>query len=68
MDSSTLMASLLFGAIGMAMFMYGRKASRMVPLAVGAILMIVPYFISNLAILLIVCCALTAVPWFLRDA
>ena len=32
MDGNLLMASLFFGAIGMGMLMYGKKAGRMVPL------------------------------------
>jgi hypothetical protein len=68
MDSGTLMASLLFGLIGMAMFMYGKKAGRLVPLIVGVVLMVVPYFIANFIAMLIVCSAITSIPWFLREA
>jgi hypothetical protein len=67
MDHTLLMASFVFGLIGMGMFMYGKKAGRPIPLAAGAGLMVVPYFLSSLAVMLIVCCALTAVPWLLRD-
>ena len=68
MDTGTLMASLFFGLIGMGMLMYGRKVFRPVPIVVGLILMVLPYFISNLIIMLVICSALTAVPWFLREA
>jgi len=68
MDMNLLMASLLFGMVGMAMCMYGKKAGRMVPLGVGAALMVVPYFITNLIVLLLVCCGLVTVPWFTRNA
>ena len=68
MDSTNVMLSFLFGLIGMGMFMYGRKAARLVPMFVGAALMAVPCFIPNAAILLLVCSCLTAVPWFLREA
>ena len=68
MDSSSLVASFVFGMVGMGMFMYGRKAGRLVPLASGAGLMVLPYFITHLVIMLLVCSALTAVPWLLRDA
>jgi hypothetical protein len=67
-DSNNLMLSFFFGLIGMGMFMYGKKASRLVPMFVGAALMGVPYFIPNPGILLLVCCCLSAVPWFLREA
>jgi hypothetical protein len=67
MDYTLLMASFAFGTIGMGMFMYGKKTSRPVPLAAGAGLIVVPYFLTNLAVLLIVCCAITAVPWLFRE-
>jgi len=68
MDSTSLMLSLLFGSIGMGMLMYGKKAGRMVPLAAGLALMVLPYCIPNAMALLIVCCVITSVPWFLRNA
>jgi len=67
-DPTNLMLSFLFGLIGMGMFMYGKKAARLVPMCVGAALMGVPSFIPNPAILLLVCSCLTVVPWFLREA
>lgn len=67
MDYSLLMASFVFGLIGMGMFAYGKKAGRPVPLAAGAGLMVLPYCLTNLVMLLVVCSAITAVPWLLRE-
>jgi hypothetical protein len=67
-DFNVLVVSFAFGLVGMGMFLYGRKSSRPVPLAAGLALMTVPYFLPNLAALLVVCLALTAVPWLLRGA
>ena len=67
MDSGVLMVSFLFGLVGSGMFMYGWKTGRMVPLGAGAVMMVVTYFIPNLIVLTIVCCALSAVPWVLRE-
>lgn len=67
MDPTSLMLSLLFGMIGMGMFMYGRKASRIVPLFAGGGLMVVPYFISSLMLLVLVCAGLMAMPWVIRE-
>jgi hypothetical protein len=67
MDSNLLMLSIVFGMIGMGMFMYGKKAGRMVPLGAGAGLMIVPYFISSVIVLVIVGVGLMAVPWVVRE-
>ena len=68
MDTNILFVSLLFGLVGTGMLMYGKKAGRPVPLLAGVALVIVPYFIPNLIVLLIVCTGVTSVPWFLRNA
>jgi hypothetical protein len=68
MDSNSLMVSLVFGSVGMGMFMYGKKAGRMVPLGAGLALMILPYLIPNAIAASVVSCALMATPWILREA
>ena len=68
MDTNSLLVSFLFGTLGMGMFMYGKKAARVVPLAAGAGLMVVPYFITHILIMIVICGALTATPWLFRDA
>jgi hypothetical protein len=67
MDMNLVMVSVVLGIIGMGMFMYGKKAGRMVPLGAGAGLMVVPYFIPNLVVLLIVGVGLMAVPWVVKE-
>jgi hypothetical protein len=66
MDTNTILLSLLFGAVGMAFLMYGKKMAALVPMLAGVALIVVPYFISNLIILALVGLALTAVPFVLR--
>lgn len=66
MTTSTLLWSVLFGSIGFGYFLYGRKQKAAVPLVCGVALMAIPYFISNALVLVGVCGALTAVPYFLR--
>jgi hypothetical protein len=67
MDFTSLFASFVFGLIGMGMFMYGKKAGRPLPLAAGAGLIVAPYCFTHAATMLIVCCAITAVPWLFRN-
>jgi hypothetical protein len=67
MDSNLLMLSFLFGMIGMAMCMYGKKSSRFVPMGVGAALMVVPYFITSALVMLLVCSGLLTLPWIVRE-
>ena len=66
MDMTNLMLSMLFGSIGMGFLMYGKKASAMVPVGAGLALVICPYFIASTGIMLVVCLALTALPFVLR--
>jgi hypothetical protein len=68
MDYGSLFASCAFGAVGMGMLMYGRRAGRLVPLGAGLALMVVPYFIPSMLIMLIVCSVLTVVPFVVREA
>ena len=67
MDTNILMASFFFGLVGLGMFLYGKKAGRMIPLGAGLGLMVVPYFLSNLAVLIVVGCVLMGVPWVVRE-
>ena len=67
MDTNILVASFFFGLVGLGMFMYGKKAGRMIPLGAGLGLMVVPYFLSNLAVLIVVGCVLMGVPWVVRE-
>lgn len=67
MDMGGLVVSFLFGSVGLGMFLYGKKMGRYVPLAAGLLLMIVPYFIPNWVVNCVVCAALAAAPYFIRE-
>jgi hypothetical protein len=67
MDTTSLMLSMLFGTVGVGFVMYAKKAGRLLPAIVGLALMVLPYFIPNVVVLLVVCIVLTAVPFVLRD-
>lgn len=43
----SLLASLVIGSIGLGLFLYGRKLQRMPQIAVGATLMVYPYFVTG---------------------
>jgi hypothetical protein len=66
MDSNVLILSFVFGMIGLGMFQYGRKAGRLVPLAAGIGLMVLPYFIPNLIAMVIVCIVMMATPMVVK--
>ena len=61
-----LLWGVVFGAVGLAYFVYGKKQQRFVPLLCGIALMAFPYFISNTVLLVVVGLVLSAVPYFFR--
>jgi len=67
MDSSAqIMWGMLFGAIGLGFFIYGKRQRAIVPFVVGVALFIFPYFISNIYLLVLVGVLLVAIPYFIR--
>lgn len=47
MPAASLFASIVFGSIGFAAFIYGKKQSRLRLLVIGIALMIYPYFVPD---------------------
>jgi predicted membrane protein len=66
LNESWLLWGLLFGSIGLGLFMYGRKQKAVVPLICGLVLMFFPYFVSNTILLVAIGAALIAIPYFVR--
>jgi len=66
MNASTLFWGIVFGSIGLAFFVYGKKQKAVVPFFSGIGLMVVPYFISNMYFLVISGIVLTALPFILK--
>ena len=64
--TALLMWGMLFGAIGFGFFLYGRKQKSVVPLITGIALSVVPYFIANVYVLVMVGVILVAIPYFVR--
>jgi len=65
-DTSLLIWGTVFGGIGLGFFLYGKKQKAVVPLLAGIGLFVVPYFISNVYILVLAGCLLIALPYFVR--
>ena len=61
------MAGLLFGAIGIAAFRYGKKSDNMKPMAIGVVLMVYPYFIAETWLLYLIGVALCVFMFVWRD-
>ena len=66
MSASTLIWGIIFGSIGLALFVYGKKQKAFVPLFSGIGLMVVPYFISTIYFLVLSGMILTALPFILK--
>lgn len=66
MTSSSLLLGILFGPIGLGLFVYGRKQRAVAPLLCGLALMVVPYFIANAWVLFFVGAVLVAIPYFVK--
>jgi hypothetical protein len=66
LNTASLLWGVVFGAVGLGFFVYGKKQNAIVPLACGVALMAVPYFISNLALLIGAGVALVTIPYFVR--
>ena len=64
--TSLLIWGMIFGAIGLGFFTYGKKQRAIVPLFSGIALFVFPYFISNVYMLVIVGVILVALPYFAR--
>ena len=64
-NPASLLWGLLFGAIGMAYFVYGKKQGRGVPLLSGIALMAFPYFVTNSILIVLIGIVLMALPYFI---
>lgn len=66
MDTALLLWEMLFGAIGLGFFVYGKRQRAVVPLLTGIALSIFPYFISNVYAMVAVGIILTLFPYFIH--
>jgi len=62
-----LFASLIFGIIGIVAFRYGKKNAVFMPMLLGIVLMVFPYFVPQTWLLYLIGCVLTAAVWFFRN-
>ena len=65
-STSTLIMGVIFGAIGLGFFVYGKKQKVIIPLFCGIVLMILPYFIPNMYILILSGIIMVAIAYFIR--
>lgn len=64
--TASLVWGMLFGAIGLGYFIYGKNQKAVIPLVCGMGLMVFPYFVANTVLLALVGIGLMALPYFVR--
>jgi len=67
MNESLLLWGVLFGAIGLGYFIYGKKQRAVVPLLSGLALMGLPYLVASSWLLVFLGIAIAALPYFVRN-
>ena len=65
-DTITFIVYILFGAIGLGYFVYGKRQSKVVPLICGAGLIVYPYFVTNTVLLFVIGVVFLGLPYFIR--
>lgn len=58
-----IFTSLIVSGIGWVYFSYGRKQKTPVPLVIGLVLMVFPYFVQGVIAQLLIAAVLMAVPY-----
>ena len=66
-EPGTLLWGVIFGSIGLGFFVYGKKQKAIIPLISGIGLICIPYFISNIYLLLLSGISLIALAYFIRQ-
>jgi hypothetical protein len=66
-NPAALLGSLLFGTIGLGVFMYGKKMVLYKPMIIGIALMAYPYFVPQTWLIYTIGCALCLGLYAFRD-
>ena len=65
-DTNILISSIFFGSVGMWYFIYGKKDRKIIPLFSGIIMMIYPYFVTNIYYSVLIGIFLMILPFFIK--
>jgi hypothetical protein len=65
LEPESLLASLVVSSIGWVLFSYGRKIGRPPQVTIGVVMLIYPYFVSNVLLMLGLVPALLLCMWLL---
>lgn len=56
--------SMIFGAVGMGYFVYGKREQRGIAFLSGVLLCVFPYFVSNVLVMILLGALFMALPFF----
>ena len=62
-DVNNLLASIVPSSIGFVAFIYGKRQSRTPHMAIGLVMMVYPYFISNIFLMFGIAVVLCGALW-----
>ncbi len=62
-DAGELLASFLVCSIGLVAFIYGKRQGRIPPMLAGLVLLVFPYFVSNLWLMFGIASAVLGALW-----
>jgi hypothetical protein len=63
LDANALLLSLAIGSVGLGFFVYGKKQGRLPQMAAGVLLLVYPYFVSNLVAMAAIGAAVLLLMW-----
>ncbi len=66
MSESSFFWGIVFGAVGLGYFVYGKKQRVVVPFLVGVALMVLPYLVESSLLLVMLGIGIAAIPYFVR--
>lgn len=64
---SALFFGLMFSAVGVGFFIYGKRQSRLVAMLAGVGLCVFPYFVESAWLLVLIGSAFLALPFIVRE-
>lgn len=63
LDANAILASIMIGTVGLGVFIYGKRQSRLPQMIAGVVLMAYPYFVSNVLLMAGIAMGLLVALW-----
>ena len=63
LNANSMLASMLIGSVGLGLLIYGKKQIRVPQIVAGIVLLVYPYFVSNVLLMLGIAVAAMGALW-----